>query len=172
VSGASELLERGLRWWAGLQPREKRVLGGGGALLALALLYLLAFEPAYEGRRKLEAELPALRGQVAQMEALSSEARRLSGQVAQGADSPQQLKAQLEQSIEAAGLKGSMSQLSLAGELIDLRFKGVSFAAWLAWFDAAMRETRLRAVDVSVERETTPGLVSARLTLEAPKRGP
>ena len=32
--------------------------------------------------------------------------------------------------------------------------------------------SRLRAVDVSVEREAAPGVVSARLTLETPKREP
>jgi general secretion pathway protein M len=166
------MLENGVRWWASLQARERRVLGAGAALLGLALVYLLAFEPAHVGRQKLQAELPKLRAQVAQMEGLAAEARRLSGQASQVADSPQQLKAQLEQSIEAAGLKASLSQLAVSGELIDLRFKGVAFAAWLGWFDAALRETRLRAVDVAIDRETAPGTVSVRLTLESPKRGP
>lgn len=168
-----ERLEQAVRWWRTLQTRERRILGTGAVLTALVLLYLIAFEPAFDGRRKLEAELPKLRAQLAQMEGLGAEARRLAGQASQqGSDTPQQIRAQLEQSIEAAGLKGSMSQLSVAGELIDLRFKGVSFAAWLAWFDTALRETRLRAVDVALERESAPGTVSARLTLESPKRGP
>lgn len=171
MSAASDLLDRGLRWWGGLQSRERRILGAGGTVLVLALVWLLAFEPAWNGRRKLAAELPALRGQLAKMEGLASEARRLSGQASQGADSPQQLKIALERSIEAAGLKGAVSQLTVAGELIDLRFKDVAFVAWLGWFDTALRETRLRAVDVAIDRETTPGRVGVRLTLEAPKRG-
>jgi type II secretory pathway component PulM len=65
-----------------------------------------------------------------------------------------------------------MSQLSLSGDLIDLRFKGVAFPAWLTWFDTALRETRLRAVDIAIERDPAPGTVSARLTLESPKRSP
>lgn len=171
MSAASDLLERGLGWWGGLQARERRVLGIGGTLLVLVLVWLLAFEPAWNGRRKLAAELPSLRGQLAKMEGLAGEARRLSGQASQATDSPQQLKVALERSIDAAGLKGAMSQLTVAGDLIDLRFKDVSFAAWLAWFDTALRETRLRAVDVAIDRETTPGRVGVRLTLEAPKRG-
>jgi type II secretory pathway component PulM len=106
------------------------------------------------------------------MEGLALEARRLSSQAPQGVDTPAQLKVALEQSIEAAGLKGAVSQITVAGDLIDLRFKGVPFASWVVWFDGALRESRLRAVDVAVERETAPGMVSARLTLEAQKRGP
>lgn len=166
------MIESLLRWWGSLTPRDRRVLGIGVGVVAVALLYLLAFEPAHQGRVRLEKELPALRGQLAQMDALSAEVRRFAGQATQGADSPQQLRSQLEASIAAAGLKGSLSQLTLSGDLIDLRFKAVPFAAWLAWFDGALRETRLRAVDIAIERDAGPGTVSARLTLEAQKSGP
>ena len=166
------MIEKLLQWWSSLQTRERRVLGYGSAGVLLVLGYLLAFEPAWVGRQRLQVELPQLRGQLAQMEGLAGEAQRLSGQTSQTAESPQQLKLALEQSIAAAGLKGSMTQLTVAGELIDLRFKGVPFAGWLGWFDSALRETRLRAVDVALERESAPGLVSARVTLEVPKRGP
>jgi general secretion pathway protein M len=166
------MLEQAVRWWASLQSRERRVLGGGVTLLVIVLVYFLAYEPAMDGRRRLQAELPTLRGQLAQIEGLAGEARRLAGQAPQGVDSPEQLRIQLEQSIAAAGLKGAISQLTVAGDLIDLRFKGVPFATWLTWFDSALRETRLRAVDIAIEREAAPGVVTARLTLEAQKRGP
>lgn len=171
MSTATDLLERALRGWRELQARERRVLAGGGLLVLGALVWLLAIEPALDGRRRLAVELPVLRGQLAQMEGLAAEARQLAGAAPQGVDSPQQLKLALERSIETAALKDTMSQLTVAGDLIDLRFKGVSFAAWLGWFDGALRETRLRALDVAIERETTPGQVGVRLTLEAPKRG-
>jgi len=166
------MLESLVRWWSSLAARERRVLGIGSLAVALLLLYLVAYEPAYQGRQRLAKELPVLRAQLAQMDALAAEAQRLTGQAPQGADTPQQLRNQLEASIVAAGLKSSMSQLALSGELIDLRFKGVPFPAWLSWFDTALRETRLRAIDIAIERDTAPGTVSARLTLEAQKRGP
>jgi type II secretory pathway component PulM len=78
----------------------------------------------------------------------------------------------LEQSIEAAGLKSQLTQLSASGELIDVRFKGVPFQVFLTWLDAALRETRLRAVDVAIEREATPGIAAVRLTLESARREP
>jgi len=168
----SGLLERVVRAWAALQPRERRRVGAGTFLSVLGLLYLVAFEPAWVGRQRLQTELPGLRTQLAQVESLAAEARQLSGQSAQPVESTQQIKVLLEQSIEAAGLKSQLTQLSASGELIDVRFKGVPFQAFLTWFDAALRETRLRAVDVAIEREATPGMAAVRLTLESARREP
>lgn len=110
-----------------------------------------------------------MRGQLAQMEQLTDEARRL-GAVPAGSDSPQAVKGQLEQSIESAGLKPALAQLTQNGNLFDLRFKSVPYAAWLAWLDSAARATRLRVVDAAVTRETGIGVVSVRLALEMPRR--
>lgn len=164
------MLETLVRRWQQLQSRERRLISFGAVLLAALLLYLVAFEPAWVGRQRLAAELPKLRAQLAQMEALAAEARRLSGTAAASSDTPQQLRVQLEQSIAAAGLQDNVTQLSQSGELIDLRFKAVPFAQWLAWFDTTLRETRLRAVDIALSREAAPGVISARLTLEAQRR--
>jgi general secretion pathway protein M len=163
------MLETLVRRWQQLQSRERRLVGFGSVVLAALLIYMLAFEPAWVGRKRIGAELPTLRAQLAQMEALASEARRLAGTAA-SSDTPQQLRAQLERSIAAAGLQANVAQLTQSGELIDLRFKGVAFGDWLGWFDSALRETRLRAVDVAVSRESAPGVVSARMTLEAQRR--
>jgi general secretion pathway protein M len=163
------MLESLILRWQQLQTRERRLVAFGAVIVAALLIYLVAFEPAWKGRQRLAAELPKLRAQLAQMESMAAEARRLAGTAAT-VDSPQQLRAQLEQSIAAAGLQNNVAQLTQSGELIDLRFKAVPFGAWLGWFDAALRETRLRAVDVAVTREAAPGAVSARLTLEAQRR--
>jgi len=165
-------LERAVRAWAAMQPRERRLVMAGLGLSLAGLLYLVAFEPAWLGRARLQADLPALRTQLAQVEALAGEARQLSGQTAQPVESTQQLKSLLEQSIDAAGLRSYVAQIGASGELIDLRFKGVPFETWLTWFDTSLRETRLRAVDVAIERESNPGVATIRVTLESARREP
>lgn len=162
-------LETLLQRWRLMLPRERRVVIGGAVLLALVLAYLVLFEPAWRGRKQLEAELPALRAQLAQIEQMSEEARRL-GAVPAGTDSPQALKAQLERSVVAAGLRPGLAQFNQTGTLFDLRFRNVPYAAWLAWLDGATRETRLRVVDVAITREVGAGAVSVKLALEMPRR--
>lgn len=163
------MLETLLQRWQLMTPRERRILVVGAALLAVVLVWLLLFDPAWRARQALQSELPTMRGQLAQMEQLAGEARRL-GAVPAGSDSPQAVKTQLEQSIDSAGLKPALAQLTQSGNLFDLRFKGVPYAAWLAWLDSAARETRLRVVDAAVTRETGIGVVSVRLALEMPRR--
>ena len=50
------MIEKLLRWWSSLQIRERRMLGYGGAGVLVVLAYLLAFEPAWVGRQRLQAE--------------------------------------------------------------------------------------------------------------------
>ncbi|HMN63861.1 MAG: type II secretion system protein M [Burkholderiaceae bacterium] len=163
------MLETLLQRWQLMTPRERRIVVAGAALLVAAAVWLLLFEPAWTGRQRLQSELPAMRSQLAQVEQMADEARRL-GTVPAGSDSPQAVRAQLEKSIEGAGLKPALAQLTLTGNLFELRFKSVPYAAWLAWLDAAARETRLRVVDAAVTRETGIGVVSVRLALEMPRR--
>ena len=159
------MIERLLNGWRALAPRERRLVLAAAVVVLLACIHLLLFEPAWKGRERLSAELPRLRAQVAQMHALAAEASLLAA-APRGADTPQAVRAALEASIASAGLSDRVAKLSATGDLIDLRFASVPHADWLDWLDATLRETRLRVVDVSLTRETSPGVVSVRLVLE------
>lgn len=165
------MIEKSLQTWRALAPRERRLVAAGGVFALVAAAYLLLFEPAWQARTQLQRELPVLRGQLAQMKALAGEAARLAG-APTSAGAPQALRAVLETSVRAAGLGNGLAALNAGGELIDMRFSGVSHAAWLAWLDTTLRETRLRVADLSISREPDPGIVSVRLVLESPRREP
>lgn len=159
------MIETLMQRWQLLAVRERRMVVAGGALLALVAVWLWLLEPAWQGRRALQAELPTLRAQLARIDEMADEAQRLAA-VRGGGESPQALKAQIEQSIDRAGLSGSLRRLSMNGSLFDLRFEAVAYAAWLAWLDTTTRELRLRVADVSITRGTGHGLVAVRLALE------
>ncbi|MCD6681862.1 MAG: type II secretion system protein M [Burkholderiaceae bacterium] len=162
------MIETLMQRWQLLSARERRVVIGAAALLAVVAAWLTLFEPAWQARATLQRELPQLRSQLASIDALAEEAQRLSS-VPAGSDSAQARKARIERSIEASGLSPSLTQLSVNGSLFDLRFDRVSHAAWLMWLDTTTREMRLRVADVTVTREAEHGLVSVRLALEAPR---
>jgi len=162
------MIETLMQRWQLLAVRERRMVAGGAAMLVVVAVWLSLFEPAWQARAALQAELPTLRAQLARIDELADEARRLSA-VPAGSDSPQARKSQLERSIASAGLSPSLAQLSLNGSLFELRFEHAPHAAWLAWLDMTTREMRLRVADVSIAREAAPGLVSVRLALETPR---
>lgn len=162
-------MESFIQWWRTLAIRERRLLIGAVAVVLTALVYLLAFEPAWVGRQKLARELPELRSQVAQMDALASEARRVSGMAA-AVESSATIRRSIEASIAAAGLKPFLASGNFQGELVEVRFNAVPFAQLAGWVDSTIRETRVRVVDANVQREASAGLVTARLAFELPKR--
>lgn len=163
------MFETLMQRWQVMARRERRMVASAVLIVLAALVYLFLIEPAWQGRQRLQRELPVLRAQLAKVDQLADEARQL-GASAVGSDTPQAVRARLERSVEAAGLKPALAQLQQTGSLFDLRFRSVPHGAWLAWLDVAVRDTRLRIVDVSVTREAAPGVVTARVALELPGR--
>ena len=161
------MLESLMQRWRLMAPRERRLVIASGVVIVLALIYLVLFEPAWMGRQRLQRELPVLRSQLARVEQLADEARQL-GSAQLTNETPQAVRTRLEQSIDNAGLRPALAQLQATGSLFDVRFRSVPFEAWLEWLDVAARDTRLRVVDLAVTRESAPGVVTARVSLEMP----
>ena len=64
-------------WWLGLARRERVMTAAAASLVMLAVLYLVALEPAWKTRQRLDTDLPRLRAQAEEINALAQEARRL-----------------------------------------------------------------------------------------------
>jgi general secretion pathway protein M len=162
----SAWFESALQRWRLLNLRERRLVVLAFTFAVSALLYLLVFEPAWQGRAALEGSLPRLRAQVASVERLAADARALDGSKSAAFESVQAVRLALERRIDAAGLRPSLTRLQVSGAVIDLSFSEAPFGVWIEWLDAAVREQRLRVLDVSLSREGAPGQVSGRLLLE------
>lgn len=163
------MLEKALAWWGSLAPRDRRILVLALAFLVLVGGWLIAFEPAWKGRAALATELPALRGNLAQMEQMAIESRTLGQQAAQPVESMAQLRLRIEESLRYADLEPTLAQLEGSGDLLEVRFRQAPFEKWLYWLEGAVRDTRLRVVDLALTRESA-GVVSGRVALEAPRR--
>ena len=71
------MLEAFLGWWRERAPRERRILLAGAGILLVALVWLVAFEPAWVGRQRLAEQLPVQRAELARMASMIEEARAL-----------------------------------------------------------------------------------------------
>jgi general secretion pathway protein M len=161
------VLEKLILQWQGLSIRDRRVLALGSFGLILILGYFVLFEPAWLGRRQLEKDIPALRSQLARLEGISSEARRLSTGAASstGAESLAQARIVIEQSLDASKIKDT--QIQIVGDMIEMRFKSMPLTVWLDWLNDALRQSRLRVVDAQLTRDSG-GVTTARLALARP----
>ena len=157
----SGLRERVNAYWLARTAQERKFLLAGGAVVALAIFYLVLLEPAVTGRDQLRRALPEMRQQAAQLQALAAEAQAVAAQPAP-AVAPVTSES-LGASMAARGLKPS--SLSVSGEYTKVQLANVSFANLMAWLDAQRRESRITVQDAQFSAQTALGQVDATLTL-------
>ena len=149
-------------WWTGLSRRERVATGLATTFVALAASYLVAIEPAWRSRARLTAELPRLRTQAAEMDALAQEAKKLNTR-ARTADSPAQTRSALvklaaEKNLPSATVQdGDNQRLVVAVRKADA-------SSTLALLKDASSELPLRISAARISR-TAPGIVDADVTL-------
>jgi general secretion pathway protein M len=167
------LLESLLTRWAALSSRERRGLLLGAALIVLALTWALAYEPAARGRARLLADQATWQADLARMDALVAQARQLGAVTGAEAPSLVVVRDQLENTLRSAGWGTQLGALKATSELIELRMNGVAVAPWMAWLETSVRESRLRVLELSLERPgppADPGTVNVRVVLDRPGR--
>ncbi len=157
-------------FWQQRSTRERRVLAFGGLLLALMLLWLLAIEPALEGRERWRAALPQLRADAAQAQALAQQLAAAPPAAAAGA-APAVDRATLENQLNAAlkaqGITPQSLDVQQAGDalLVRVNFSDVSFSALTEWLQKQQRSAQLSVSDANVTARERLDRVDARLTL-------
>jgi len=148
-------------FWGERTEQERRFLAVGGIVVALGLVYGLLVDPALTGRDQLRKELPLLRQEAAELQALASQVAQLSAQPP--APSAPLSRDALNAALTKEGL--TPQNLVMTGEYIKLEFKGVPFAALVTWLDAARRENRVVVQEGTVSAQSAAGTVDAALTL-------
>lgn len=154
-------------FWNDRTAQERRLLSFGGLFLLLALVYIILLEPAIEGRTQLRKNLPVMRQQVAELQAMTGDASALTQAAAQPAGPVTQ--ASVESSLGRQGMKAQ--SVNVTGEFVRLQLSGVPFAALAAWLDEARRAMRLSVTEATVNGLPQAGSVDANLTLRQQRSG-
>ncbi len=153
-------------FWSARTEQERRFLAVGGAVVGLALVYGLLIDPALSGRERLRKDLPQLRQDAAELQALATQAAQFDAQP------PVQVapvtRDALAATLAAQGLKPQ--NLAVTGDYVKTDFKDVPFAAVVTWLDAARRDSRLAVVEATFTAldgtdNASAGQVDAVLTL-------
>lgn len=160
------------QYWAQRNQRERRLLGAAGALILVAVIYLLLLDPALSGRARLQKDLPALRQQAAELQSLTAKAASLSGQLAERPAAPLS-KETIEAALKTKGL--NPQSVTLSGDMAKVQLSAVAFAGLLDWLDDVQKNAHWQVVDANVSAvggaNAQPGIVNATVTLWQQKHG-
>jgi general secretion pathway protein M len=148
-------------FWNARNRRERTWLSAAGVVIALAVFYGVLIEPAMSGRATLTTTLPLLRQQMAQMQAMSSEAASLSaGDALAPVDTSKQ---GIEASLARKGLRAQ--SVAVTDDTIRLQLSGVAYSDVLAWLSDMQKDARLTLIDAAFSTNGEVDNVDARLTL-------
>lgn len=135
--------------WSRLARRERRLVGGVLALVGLALLWMIAVQPAWRTLRDTPAQIDTVEQQLQQMQRLAAESRELRAL-------PAVRQAQAEEALRGATERlGSNAKLTLQGERATLSLSGVSGEALAAWLGEVRSAARVRPDEAKLSRGPT-----------------
>ena len=151
-------------WWHVRSRSERRSLAAIAAVLAIALAWIVVWQPLARDTERLTQRAPLDRAALA-------EARRASDEIAglaRNAPAPQagDPRAALDAVLATKNLKSAASQIErIDNDRLRVTFDRIDFDVLAATLEALHREARLRAVDVVATARVEPGLVRADVTL-------
>lgn len=151
-------------FWLERNARERSLLILAVSVLTLGLLYAVFIDPALQGRAQLEKNLPLLRQQAAELQALSKE---MSGLTAQAASVAPMSRESIDAGLTRKGLKAQ--SVTLSADFAKVQLAAVPFASLLRWLDEAQKVERLMVLDANISALEPPGSVNAVLTLRQQK---
>ncbi len=148
-------------FWSVRTAQERKMLTAAMVVILLASIYALLIDPAWSGRNQLTNELPVLRQQVAQLQALTSEATSL-------ADKPLILRPVITQ----ASLENSLAihsliplELVLSGDRVKIKLNSASFSSTLEWLAEMQSDMLLVVIDANIKALSQANMVDVTITL-------
>lgn len=148
-------------FWAARDARERAMLAVAALVVTFGLYYAFLIDPALAGRARLNKDLPVLRQQAAQMQAMAKKAAALSGKPA----APQMAfsRENIEMALVRNGLKPQ--SVMLTGDFAKVQLASASFSGTLNWLDDMQRNALLSVNDANIVALAQPDMVDATFTL-------
>jgi general secretion pathway protein M len=154
-------------WFEQRHPRERKLLTAGAALLIAALAWFLAIAPALQTYRSSSAAHAKLDEQLAQMQTMATEAKRLKERPSLSAAAAQTW---LDMSVKKLG----KTSFNVQGGRAQISFTGASPEVLAAWLTEARTAAQLSTVQANWKRsagtKTESVLWDGTVVLELPSK--
>jgi general secretion pathway protein M len=147
--------------WSARSASERKLLGIAGVALALLLVAMVLIVPALNGRTQLHKQIPALRAQVAQMQALSEQAANYTSQAPNTA--PLSAK-DVETTLQSHGLKAS--NLNVSADMVQVQLGDAAFASVVAWLAEMQQHAHATVSETTITPLPQAGKVDAKITMQ------
>lgn len=155
-------------WLDSLQPRERWMVFGCAAFVALVVLYLAVLRPLYGGVNRAETRIQEKRQLLADIKSAAAQVRS-GGRAVRVIDTSQSLVVVVDQTTRKSGLAGVLKRNQPNGENgIRVRFDDAPFDQVLSWLGNVQGDYGLSIVSASFDGGAQIGQVTANLVLERP----
>jgi general secretion pathway protein M len=134
-------------WWAGLVPRELRLLALAGTVVVLGLVWALAVQPAWRTLQRAPGEIEKLDTQLQAMQRLATEAQQLRA-------APPVTAEQATAALQAATARlGEQGKLALQGSgRAVLTLSNAGSGALRDWLAEARAGARAKPLEANLSR--------------------
>src|SRR5690606_15015947 len=152
-------------WWAGLAPRERITLAGGGGVWPLVVTYLATWQPLARQPAAVGAEIGALSADLAWMQQVAGQVKRRGAQQSSqpAAASGGSVLTLVEVSARSAGLHQALERVQPEGQGARLWLTETGFDKLVAWLGDLEQRHGLQVSQLAVDAGNAPGTVTARI---------
>lgn len=157
-------------WFFSLKPRERLMVLGGGVLVALVAIWMLALAPFYAAVSSRAERAAKKEGDLAWMRSVSGELLALNASApAAAAPSGESLVVLIDRAARECGLSSALTGQTPNGETgIRVRLESAEFDKLMVCLGTLQQAHAVEIESATIDRTAKPGLVNASLVLTRP----
>ena len=161
-----ELKEQLQGYYQQLSPRERTMVLWGGVAVGLIMFYSIIWYPIINYRDSMAQAVTDQQETLTWMRQSAAEVRQLGG--ARGSASGESIMSVVDRTARLNKLADSLKRVEPEGEnRVRAFLEQAAFDDMVTWLEHLQNENHIRVESLSVDKESTPGRVSARLVLES-----
>ena len=155
-------------WYAGLQPREQRVVAIGGIAVAVLILVLGILMPLQSSVSSAVKRNQTKRADLAWMQVNAPEVRAAGSQLP--ADTGEAPVVLVDRVGREAGLASALRGTQPNGTGVRVQLESAPFDTLVTWLATLDERYGLAIESITVDRAARPGVVNATITFTQPQR--